>query len=62
MYFALTQKKKKAIVAELKFQQNYNYMYNVSSFIQDLRDDKNVGQVTKKDIKVALKAKKKNVN
>ena len=59
MYFALTQKKKKAIVAELQLQQNYNYMYNVSSFIQDLRDDKNVGQISKADIKAAMKAKKK---
>ena len=59
MYFALGQKKKKAIVAELQLQQNYNYMYNVSSFIQDLRDDKNVGQISKADIKAAMKAKKK---
>jgi|GEM_PF-5242428 len=59
MYFALTQKKRKAIVAELHLQQNYNYMYNVSGFIQNLKDDKNVGQITKADIKAALKAKKK---
>ena len=59
MYFALTQKKKKAIVAELQLQQNYNYMYNVSSFIQDLKDEKDVGQISKADIKAALKSKKK---
>ncbi|MDR0850130.1 MAG: hypothetical protein LBN07_01450 [Christensenellaceae bacterium] len=51
-------KKRKFIKAQLMAEQAANYKLNTGSFIQDLREGKNVGQVTDEDIKKAMKDRK----
>ena len=59
VFFVLNAKKKKLVTAELKDKQATNYKMNTSSFIQDLREGKSVGQVTDADVKAEMKRRKK---
>ncbi len=59
LYYIILNKRKMKIKAELQQQQAINYKMNTSSFISDLREGKNVGQVTKEDIKREMKNRKK---
>lgn len=51
-------KKRKFVKEQLLSEQAAKYKLNTGSFVQDLREGKNVGQVTDEDIKKAMKDRK----
>ena len=59
LYYMNLNKRKARIKAELKHKQASRYRLNTSDFIKDLREGKDVGQVTDEDVKKAMKDKKK---
>lgn len=58
VFFVMNAKTKKKVAVELKAEQARNYTMNTSTFIQDLRQGKNVGKVTDEDVKAEMKRRK----
>ncbi|MCL2756404.1 MAG: hypothetical protein FWE45_05145 [Firmicutes bacterium] len=59
LYFLRSRKKYASVKAELVAANRQKATFNQASMIQDLKDGKNVGQVTDADVKKAMKDKKK---